>query len=163
MNEHLPLLQSSSNMAASVSMLFFAHSLMRWIVLIAVGTAGSIALRGWLMQLPIIVWQRSLAIIALAACHLQVVLGVILYGIRFKRYIAPGFTPREIVFWKYEHIAVMLLAVILVTVGRVLSKRAKTEPAKWKMIAIFYLVAFALMCWAIPWPHTQFGMERSWL
>jgi hypothetical protein len=158
----LPLLQSS-NTAGSTSILFFAHSLLRWLVLISVGLAGLIALRGWLMRRPIIVWERTLTIAAVTLCHLQVVVGLILYSIRFKRYAPPGFAPREIVFWKYEHITVMLLAVILVTLGRVLSKRAGSEEAKWKFIAIFYLIGFVLMCWAIPWPHTEFGMKRGWL
>lgn len=144
-------------------MLLFAHSLLRWLALVSVGLAGLIALRGWLMQRPIIVWERTLAIVAMSLCHLQVVVGLILYGIRFKRYVPPSFNASEITFWKYEHVAIMLLAVILVTVGRVLSKRAMTESAKWKYIAIFYLIAFLLFCWAIPWPHTEFGMKRGWL
>ncbi|MFZ1687472.1 MAG: hypothetical protein WAU70_08630 [Flavobacteriales bacterium] len=162
MIEQLPLLQAS-NAAQSTTMLMFAHSLIRWLVLISVGLSGFIALRGWLMNRPIIVWERSLAIVAVTLCHLQIVFGLILYGIRFKRYLPPGFSPREITFWKYEHITAMFIAVILVTMGRVLSKRAKTEPAKWKFIAIFYLIALLLMCLTIPWPHTTMGMNREWL
>ncbi|MEO8066753.1 MAG: hypothetical protein ABI599_03560 [Flavobacteriales bacterium] len=162
MLDHIPLLQSS-NMAQSTSMLIFAHSLLRWLVVISVGLAGFIALRGWLMNRPIIVWERMVAIVAVVMCHVQVVVGIILYSIRYKRYVPPAFTPREVVFWRYEHIAMMLLAVILVTVGRVMSKRAKTEPAKWKFIAIFYLIALLLMCLSIPWPHTEMGTNRGWL
>ena len=157
MFEHLPLLQTTGDP------LIFAHSLLRWLVLISVGLAGVIALRGWLMKRPIIVWERTLTIIALVLCHLQVVVGLILYGIRFKRYVPASYNAREIVFWKYEHVAMMLLAVILVTVGRVLSKRASTEPAKWKFIAIFYLIALLIMCLNIPWPQTEMGMKRLWL
>lgn len=162
MIDHLPLLQSS-NTASSISVLMFAHSLMRWLVLFSVAAAGLIALRGWLMQRPIIVWERMLAIVALTLCHLQVVLGIVIYSIRFKRYVPPSFSPRDITFWKYEHITMMLLAVILVTVGRVLSKRAETENAKWKFIAIFYLIAVVLMCFAIPWPGGAMGLNREWL
>ena len=161
MFENLNLLQSG--MAQSTSMLIFAHSLLRWLVLISVGMAGLIALRGWIFKRPIIVWERMVAIVALVLCHVQVVFGLILYGVRFKRYVPPSFNAREIAFWKYEHLAMMLLAVILVTVGRVLSKRAQTEQAKWKFIAIFYLIALLLMCFSIPWPHTHIGMNREWL
>jgi RsiW-degrading membrane proteinase PrsW (M82 family) len=62
-----------------------------------------------------------------------------------------------------EHLGTMVIAIVLVTLGRALSKRAKEERTKQKRVAIFYLIALALMLWATPWPFREIGHGRGWL
>jgi len=138
----------------------FIHSLLRYAVLLAVLVAGITHLRGALTQRPILTWERLSAIIALALCHVQLVIGLILYMMRVKSY-TPDFPSHT--FWKFEHIGTMVIAVILVTVGRVLSKRAKEERTKQLRIAVFYLIGLGLMLWATPWPFREIGSGRGWL
>jgi L-asparagine transporter-like permease len=57
----------------------------------------------------------------------------------------------------------MVIAIALVTVGRITSKKAKTEQGKHLRIAVFYLIALALMLWMIPWPFTAMGEGRGWI
>ena len=145
------------------------HSIVRWLVLLSVGGAGVIALKGYLRRDPIIVWERSLTILAMVICHIQLVIGLVLYATKFKDYdlavTARGHqswlsdTVRR--FYKFEHIGMMILAIALVTTGRMVSKQATTERGKQLRIAIFYLLGLLIMLMMIPWPFTDVGRERG--
>ena len=66
-------------------------------------------------------------------------------------------------FWKFEHIGTMVVAIVLITLGRVLAKRAKEERRKQLLVGVFFLLALVLILWAIPWPFTEIGHGREWL
>ena len=138
----------------------FFHSLLRYGVLVAVAYAGITHLTGYLRKTPILNGERLIAIIAVVLCHVQLVLGVVLYLTRYQHYVASTTTGR---FWKFEHIGMMVIAILLVTLGRSLSKRAKEEAAKQLRVAVFYLVALLILLWATPWPFTEVGAGRGWL
>jgi hypothetical protein len=150
----------------SFDLLGFFHSLLRYGVLLTVGVAGVAALRGYLNKGPIIVWERTAAIVAMALCHAQLVIGLALYMMRWnklhKNFAAEPNSP-IFRFWKFEHIGTMIVAILLVTLGRMLSKRARTEQGKQLRVAVFYLIALVLMLWATPWPFTAVGLGRGWL
>jgi len=139
----------------------FIHSLLRYGVLLLVAWAGIVHLRGYLLQRPILNGDRALAIAAMVVCHIQLVIGMILYISNFEAY--KNMTGDMGRFWKMEHLGTMVIAIILVTVGRMMSKRAKEERIKQRHIAIFYLIALVLILWAIPWPYTTVGHGRGWL
>ena len=54
-------------------------------------------------------------------------------------------------FYAVEHFAMMLIAVVLVHIGRAKSKKGKTDLAKFKTAIIFFLIAFVVILAAIPW------------
>lgn len=141
--------------------LVFLHSLLRYGVLIAVAAAGILHLRGFLQKRPILTYERSLSIVAVVLCHAQLVIGLILYMMNFKLY--SDMTGEIGRFWKMEHLGTMIIAIALVTIGRAMAKRANDEVLKQKRIAVFYLIALALILWAIPWPFTEIGHGRGWL
>lgn len=153
---------SKSSMDLTSAFLFF-HSLLRWALLVAVALAGFNALVGWLRQGPVITWQRSVAIWAMVLCHVQLVIGFILYGLDFNKGIFDRMPMDDARYWKFEHMGMMVLAVALVTIGRLASKRARTEQGKHVRVAIFYLLALAVMLLMIPWPFTAVGDGRGWL
>jgi hypothetical protein len=67
-------------------------------------------------------------------------------------------------FWKMEHIGTMVLAVALITIGRILSKKAKTEDGKQLRIAIFFTIGLLLILVMIPWPFmAKFSHAYGWL
>jgi hypothetical protein len=150
----------------SFDILGFFHSLLRYGILLTVSVAAFAALRGYLTKGPIMVWERAIAIIAMVLCHVQLALGLVMYMMRWEK-LHKNFRdePHSPVFrfWKYEHIGIMILAILLVTLGRTLSKRAHTEQGKQLRVAIFYLLGLLLMLWAIPWPFTNMGLGRGWL
>jgi hypothetical protein len=145
--------------------LSFLHSLLRYGVLNMVAVAGFAALKGYLAKSPVLTWERSSAIIAMVLCHIQLVVGLILYGARFGGF-DERFGAREdlLRFWKMEHIGMMILAIALVTLGRSLSKRAKTEQGKQIRVAVFYLIGLVIMLAMIPWPFmAKFGHAYQWI
>lgn len=141
----------------------FFHSLLRWGILLTVAVAGFTAMMGWLRNGPVITWQRAVAIWAMVLCHLQLVLGIILYGFDLANGTFERMPPDRMRYWKFEHLGMMLIAIILVTAGRMASKRAKTEQGKHMRIAIFYLLALLLILAMTPWPITAMGEGRGWL
>jgi hypothetical protein len=49
-----------------------------------------------------------------------------------------------------EHITMMIVAILLVQVGRSLSKKQKTDEGKHKRMATFLIIALALIALGIP-------------
>jgi hypothetical protein len=145
------------------NILMFFHSLLRWGIVITVALAGAGALKGYLAKGPVIVWQRSMAIWAMVLCHVQLIIGIILYGMDLGKGTFALMPPDHMRYWKFEHVGMMVIAIALVTVGRIASKKAKTEQGKHLRIAVFYLIALALMLWMIPWPFTAMGEGRGWI
>lgn len=144
------------------SFLLFLHSLVRWLVLASVATAVFVNWRGLLLKTPIIIWERMVTILAMVVCHVQLVIGVLLYVIDYRA-ITRGYTGEALRYWKYEHLGVMLSAIVLITLGRILSKRARAEGAKQLLVAVFYSAGLLIMLWSIPWPFTFLGMGRGYL
>lgn len=143
------------------SILIYFHSLLRYLVLFAVLYAGLSHLVGLLRGTPILNGERTMAIVAVVLCHLQLVFGLVLYLMRRGLYSDMAQPYQR--FWKFEHLGVMLIAILLVTLGRSLSKRAKKEQAKQLRVAVFFLIALLLMLWATPWPFTEIGHGRTWI
>ena len=142
--------------------LLFAHSFLRWILLILLVAVIFKSFTSWFGQKPVITMDRKLAFWAMMTAHIQLVFGLILYFMNFKTYTAEMVGERAATFWKFEHIGTMIIAIALITMGRSLSKKAKEEVKKHKRIAIFYLLGLILILLAIPWPFREL-IGRQWL
>lgn len=59
-------------------------------------------------------------------------------------------------FWVVEHISVMILAIILITLARGRAKKLKFGAAMW-----MYVIALILILAAVPWPFRE-GIARPW-
>jgi hypothetical protein len=55
-------------------------------------------------------------------------------------------------FYGMEHLLLMLIAVVLVTIGRKKAEKALAPIVKHKKIIVFYSIALILIMAAIPWP-----------
>lgn len=141
----------------------FFHSLLRWGILVTIAVAGIAALMSYLRKGPVIAWQRSMAIWAMVLCHVQLVIGFILYGMDIGKGVFKMMPPDRARYWEFEHMGMMLISIALVTIGRLTSKKAKTEQGKHLRVAIFYLLALVVILVMIPWPFTAMGEGRGWL
>ena len=63
-------------------------------------------------------------------------------------------------FFLVEHIFIMVLAVLLITIGYSRAKRAIDEGKKFRNILVFYLLGLLLILAGIPWPFQDYG--TSW-
>lgn len=144
--------------------MLFIHSLLRYAVLLLLLVAFLVNLRGWLLHRPILVWERMATILAMVLCHVQLVVGLALYGMN-----AAAFHSKDAGAWQrfilHVHIGSMVLAIVLVTAARMMSKRAQDERRKQLLIAVGYGLGLALMLYAVPWPFTEIGrtFAKGWL
>ena len=122
------------------------HSFWRYAVLIAAVLALIVSLGGWLgpqaqraVLQPVVRRAASLYIIVL---DVQVLVGIVLW-IGKGWYAAPGF-------YRAEHPATMLLAMIAAHVGLVMAKRQRLPMGAARAVGIGVLVSFVLVLVGIP-------------
>ncbi len=140
----------------------YFHSLVRYALLLALLYAFFVNLRGVLQQRPILTGERTVTILAMVLCHVQLVLGALLLALNWGAYNNPDAIAFGR-FVKFEHSVPMVLAIALITVGRMLSKKAQTERAKQMRIVIFYGIGLLLILASIPWPFRNIGYNFGWL
>lgn len=112
---------------------------------------------GWLGDQP---WKKvdnMLGVILTALMDLQLLAGVVLYF-----FLSPitklamsdfrgAMKDPDLRFYAVEHLAMMLIAVALVHIGRAKSKKAVFNKDKFKTGAIYFIIAFVVILLAIPW------------
>jgi hypothetical protein len=142
------------------------HSLLRWVVLLAGIVAVVMALRGWLGQRPWRPLENRVSLIYMISMDVQVLLGFLLYFVlspitteAFAEFGA-AMGDVELRFWLLEHLFWMVLALVLIHVGRILIRRAPADLERHKRAAIFFGPALLAILLAIPWmrPLLRLGM-----
>ncbi len=137
------------------------HSVLRYALLVFLLLSIFFSLRGIITKAPILIGHRALTVWTVVLAHTQVVIGLILYIVR--GWHAADHTTSIGRFWKMEHVGMMLVAVILITIGRIRSKKAYDEYKKQLHILVFFLIALVLIMAAIPWPVREVGFGRGWI
>jgi hypothetical protein len=61
-----------------------------------------------------------------------------------------------------EHLAGMLIAIILIHIGKAQGRKAISDRAKHRRTMIFYLLALLIILASIPWPFREIGVGRGW-
>ena len=126
-----------------------SHSGLRWLLVISLVIALIKAAIGWLGNKKYTKIDNIVALALVSFTHIMAILGLVLY------FVSPQVTwTKETMgnaisrFWSMEHGLIMLIVVVLITIGRVKSKKATTDLLKHKKGAIFYSIAFVLILWA---------------
>lgn len=146
--------------------LLHLHSSLRYVVLFLLVLAMLKAIIGLLARKPFTGADNKIGTALLGATHLQVVIGLILYFVSPTVEVAmsdmgAAMKDATLRFWAVEHITMMLIAAVLITVGRVTSKKALDDLKKHKRAAIFYSFAFAVIMYAIPWAERGFYVSMG--
>jgi undecaprenyl pyrophosphate phosphatase UppP len=147
MNAYIPLLH--------------LHSTLRYAVLILLIIAIAKALAGWLGRKEFTKADNKIGVILLALTHTQLLLGIILYFFSptvevALANMAEAMKDPNLRFWAVEHTVGMLIAVVCVTLGRILSKKATDPKFKHRRAAVWFSVAFAIIIYMIPWAERGF-------
>ena len=137
--------------------LLHSHNLFRWLVLFALLVAILFAFMGWIGQRK---WTRKDNITGLLLTifmDIQFLLGIVLYFFvspitqnAFKDFGA-AMKNADVRFYAVEHILMMIIALVLVHLGRSKSKKIQVPWKKHRTAALFYTVALLLILAAIPW------------
>jgi hypothetical protein len=133
------------------------HNTLRWLILLSLVITLVKYVSGWLGNQP---WKKTdniLGIVFTLLMDIQLLAGLVLYF-----FLSPvtklamsdfGAAMKDpgLRFYAVEHFSMMLIAVVLVHIGRAKSKKAKTDSAKFKTATIFFLIALVVILAAIPW------------
>lgn len=135
------------------------HSILRWaILLFGVWTVLN-ALSGLINKRNYSSADNRSNLLFMISCDIQLLLGLVLYFSNswFDRLKELGNNMKDPYnrFFTMEHLVMMLLAWILVHVGRSSVKRAGSSAAKHKRMLIFFGLALILILAAIPWPFRE--------
>lgn len=135
------------------------HNVLRWAILIFGFTAVYKAYTGMSGKRA---WESSdqkTGMWFVLCCHLQLLIGLILYFYLGKQSVftnmAENMKIAEVRYWGIEHFLMMLIAIVLVQIGRIASKKAATDVQKHKKALIWYGIGLLLMLINIPWPWSQ--------
>lgn len=143
-----------------------SHSGLRWIVLGLLITA----IFGAAANLKSGKYEKSSKMINLftmIVIHLQVTLGIILAF--FSQKISYGqnwmseknaFGVAEHRFFGMEHILLMVIAAVLITIGRKKAEKAEDPNRKHKLVLVWYSIVLLIILAGIPWPFR--GLAQGW-
>jgi hypothetical protein len=114
-------------------------------------------LAGWLGNKPWKRWDNLLGISVTLLMDLQLITGLTLYFFlspitktALSNFGAAMKDP-DLRFYAVEHFSMMIIAVILIHIGRAKSKSATTDMGKFRTASIFYMIALMVIFAAIPW------------
>lgn len=140
------------------------HNIVRWAILLFGLLTVLNALTGTLKKRVFTESDNKSNLLFMISCDIQLLLGLILlFGNSWMSRMSNLKTDPSVRFFVMEHSAMMILAWILVHVGRVAVKKAGTDAAKHKRMLIFFGLALVLILISIPWPFRQAGIGRELL
>lgn len=133
------------------------HDTLRWLLLLSLVTTLVKYLIGWFGNQH---WKKTdnlMGVVFTSLMDIQLLTGLVLYF-----FLSPitklalsdfgsAMKNADLRFYAVEHIFMMLIAVVLVHIGRAKSKKATADHAKFRIATIFYGLALVIMLAAIPW------------
>ncbi len=135
------------------------HSFLRWIILILALVAIVKSFSGMTGNKPFSNGDKKIGLFLMIAAHTQLLVGLILYifgplGLNNIRNLGFGEVMKDSSyrFYAVEHIFGMLVAIVLITIGRGSAKKNISDLAKHKRSFWFYLIALVIILATIPWP-----------
>ena len=142
--------------------LLHTHNMFRWLILIALVFAIGFAFIGWFKKRD---WNKKdnlAGLILTIFMDIQFFLGIVLYTFvspitksAFNDFGA-AMKNTELRFYAVEHILMMVIALIIIHIGRAKSKRNSVSSKKHRSAFIFYTIGFILILAAVPWERAFF-------
>jgi hypothetical protein len=150
------------------NVMLHVHSVGRWIVLLLLLFAIFNSLIAG--SRPYIKSDNRLGLFLTIAADLMLLVGIYLYVVGprgYKMFQAEGGMGAVMKdpgtrFFAVEHIAGMLIAVILMHIGKAQGRKAMSDRAKHRRTMIFYLLALLIILVSIPWPFRAVGAASGW-
>ncbi len=135
-------------------MIQFLHSYWAYLVLVVLVLATGNALFKFFGDKEFDAKDFRISLFALITMHIQLLIGIILYftkGYFDENSISEVMKNAGLRKLAVEHPTTMIIAVALVTIGYSKHKKKLVSKPKFKMLAIFYSIALALVLYMIPW------------
>jgi hypothetical protein len=136
------------------------HNILRWGVLVFGLYAITKSALGLMHKRPFTKSENISHTLFVAFCHSQLLIGLILYFI--SPAVDAALTSGAVMsdkanrFLAVEHISTMIIAIVLIQVGRSLSKKATDNMVKHRKALIFFSIGLLLIISRIPWNKAMF-------
>lgn len=141
------------------------HGTLRWVVLILLVLSIVKAFSGISSGRSFGAGDQKRGMFTMISLHVQLLLGFILYfGKGWSSLLGnPDAMANTVMrFFSMEHMATMLIAVVVGTLGHSLSKRASDDRTKFRRQAIWFTVSLLLILSSIPWPFRPGFEAYGW-
>lgn len=146
------------------------HNLLRYAIVILLIVTVLKSFIGWFGKKEYSAGDNKLSLFLFISAHLQLVIGLVLYFISPVVEIARAQPMAEMMknavwrFWAVEHLLSMIIGIAIITLGRIMAKKATNDGAKFRRQAIYFTLAMVIIFSAIPWPEPFKieGIARPW-
>jgi hypothetical protein len=152
-----------------MSTLLFLHSILRWVILVLLVLAIIKSYSGMSSERSFAEGDRKLSLFLMIAAHTTLLLGLVLWFFgQFGLSLALDNGMRMVMknsvmrYWVVEHFVGMLIAIVLITIGRGVAKKSIPDSAKFKRAFWLFLVALIIILATVPWPFRA-GVGRPWI
>lgn len=142
------------------------HSLVRWLVLISLLVSIFRSYQGWMGRKTYGRFDEKLRSNTVSIAHLQLMIGAWLYIVSpvtnwFIHNFSEGVRMREIRFFGMEHVTMMFIAIVVITIGGSKAKRKTSDLEKFRTQAIWFSIGLLIILSSIPWAFSPL-VHRPW-
>ena len=144
------------------------HNVLRWVILLLIVVAIVKSFVGMSSNKPFTNGDKKIGLFLMISAHLTFLIGLYQWiagpmGLKTINDAGFGVVMKDSVarFWAIEHPVGMLLAIILITIGRRQSKAPVSDQVKHKKTFWFYFIALIVIIATVPWPFRE-GISRPW-
>lgn len=111
-------------------------------------------------------WLNRSTVFAVVFAHIQLVLGLVLMffgdkGSGWMTNMKAAMESDEARFFLTQHSVMMLIAIVLITIGRSKFRKRTEVYSKAKAVKVFFGLALIIILVSIPWPFMT--VARDWL
>ena len=144
----------------------FLHNLLRWIILVLILVAIVKAYSGMVSRRQFGKSDKQIGLFLMISAHIMLLLGLYqwfsgpvgLHNIQTSG-MATVMKDKVSRYWAVEHLTGMLIAIVLITIGRGVSKKNLPDKTKFKRTFWYYLIALLIILVNSPWP-SRVGIGR---
>lgn len=146
--------------------LLHTHSVLRWVALILILVAIFNAFSGKGRN-TYEKKDKMINLFSMITMHTQLLVGLGLYFISPKVQFVDKWMSSETEegmyrFFNLEHLLMMIIAIVVITIGRKKAE-SQTEPsAKHRKIVLWYTIGLIIILAAIPWPFRE-ALHAKWI
>jgi hypothetical protein len=150
--------------------LLHLHSFLRWVIIVLAVVAIYKSYNGMRSGRAFGAGDRKTGLFLMISAHTTLLIGLYLWlagpwGMANISNLGFGAVMKEPVyrFFAVEHIFGMLVAIVLITIGRGAAKKAIPDAAKFRRSFWLFLVALVIILVTVPWPWRLVGAGRHWI
>ena len=138
------------------------HNFGRWVVIILLLLAIIRSISGLAGNKPFTNGDKKTGLFLMISAHIMLLIGLYQWffgpwGLHNIQNMGMKAVMQDNVyrFWAIEHITGMLIAIILITIGRGSAKKKISDIAKHRRSFWFYFIAFVIIIASVPWPFRE--------